>query len=352
MRAVTFVPASAAPEAATQAAPGARPADARGRSATIVVAADRSVPDPVADQVVVRVHGAGLNRADLVQRSGGYPAPPGVPADVPGLEFAGIVEAIGDQVRTLRPGDAVFGVTGGGAQAEYVVTVEACCASVPANLDLVRAGGIPETYITAHDALFSRCRLAPGERVLVHAVGSGVGTAAVQLVKAMGGTVVGTARTPDKLDRARELGLDHGICVGRDLDPTAVALEIASVCDGIDVVLDLVGGAYLGLDVAACAPKGRIVLVGMLAGALGELSIGSVMVKRLEIHGTVLRPRTAWEKAVATAAFGAQVVPLLASGRISPAPVVEAVLPLADAEAAYDLLASDATFGKVILDCR
>lgn len=344
MRAVTFV---AEP---TPAAGGAdRP---RARSAAIVVADDRTVPDPVADQVVVRVHGAGLNRADLVQRSGGYPAPPGVPADIPGLEFAGIVEAVGDQVRTLRPGDRVFGVTGGGAQAEYVLTVEACCVIVPANLDLVTAGGIPETSITAHDALFTRCRLAPGERVLVHAVGSGVGTAAVQLVKAIGGFVVGTARTPDKLDRARGLGLDHGICVGRELDPRAVALEIASVCDGIDVVLDLVSGPYLGIDVAVCAPKGRIVLVGSLAGAAAELSIGAVMVKRLEIHGTVLRPRTLWEKAIATTAFAAQIVPMLASGRISPAPVVEAVVPLADAAAAYDLLASDATFGKVILDCR
>jgi NADPH:quinone reductase-like Zn-dependent oxidoreductase len=341
MRAATFTAAPPSDTGTTRAAPSA-----------IVVADDRSVTEPVADQVVVRVHGAGLNRADLHRRRGGYPAPPGVPVDVPGLEFSGIVEAVGDQVRDLRPGDRVFGVTGGGGQAERVLAVESGCARVPDNLDLVAAGGIPETYITAHDALFSRCRLAPGERVLVHAVGSGVGTAAVQLVKAVGGTVVGTARTAEKLDRARALGLDHGICVGRGLDPRAAALEIASVCDGIEVVLDLVGGPYLGLDVAVCAPKGRIVLVGTLAGAAADLSIGMVMVKRLEIHGTVLGPRTAWEKAVATAAFSAQVVPMLASGHISPAPVVEAVLPLADAAAAYDLLASDATFGKVILDCR
>ena len=341
MRAVTFIAATPSSAGTTRTAPAA-----------IVVADDRSVPEPVADQVVVRVHGAGLNRADLLQRRGGYPAPPGVPADVPGLEFSGIVEAVGDHVRALRPGDRVFGITGGGGQAERVLTVESCCAPVPPNLDLVTAGGIPETYLTAHDALFTRCRLAPGERVLVHAVGSGVGTAAVQLVKAIGGTVVGTARTAEKLDRARALGLDHGICVGRDLDAAAVAAEVTSVCGGVDVVLDLVGGPYLGLDVAACAPRGRIVLVGSLAGATGEVSIGAVMVKRLEIHGTVLRPRTVWEKAVATTAFSAQVVPMLASGHISSAPVVEAVLPLADAAAAYDLLSSDATFGKVILDCR
>jgi NADPH:quinone reductase len=322
--AVTFVPRS------------------EGRGSDIVVA-ERAVPEPVADQVLVRVHGAGLNRADLVQRIGGYPAPPGVPADIPGLEIAGTVEAIGDQVIALRPGDAVFGVVGGGGQAQYALTVESHLALVPAGMDLVAAGGVPEVFITAHDAMFTRARLAPGERLLVHAVGSGVGTAAVQLARAVGVTSVGTARTASKLERARELGCDRGVLVEGDWDVARLAAETGPA----DVVVDLVGGQYLELDVAAAAPKARIVLVGAMGGAQATVPIGGIMGKRLEVHGTTLRGRPGWEKAAATDAFRIQVVPLLAAGTV--APVIDTVLPLTEAAAAYDLLASDATFGKVIL---
>jgi NADPH2:quinone reductase len=327
VRAVTFVPR----------------ADGRGSA---IVVAERPAPSPVADQVLVRVHGAGLNRADLVQRMGGYPAPPGIPPDIPGLEVAGTVEAVGDLVTMFSPGDAVFGVVGGGGQAEQVLTVESHLAPVPETLDLVAAGGVPEVFITAHDAMFTRAGLAPGERLLVHAVGSGVGTAAVQLARVLGVGIVGTARTASKLERARYLGLDHGVLVEGEIDPAAVAAATGPV----DVVLDLVGGRYLEVDIAACAPKGRVVLVGAMAGVHATVSVHVVMIKRLAIHGTVLRTRSAWEKAQATAAFGSQVVPLLATGLV--APVVEAVIPLAEAESAYELLASDTTFGKVLLDCR
>jgi putative PIG3 family NAD(P)H quinone oxidoreductase len=322
---------------------------AEGRGADVVVA-ERTVADPVADQVRVRVHGAGLNRADLVQRAGGYPAPPGIPADVPGLEIAGTVDAVGDRVTTLAPGDAVLGIVGGGGQAQHVLTVESHLARVPAGIDVVAAGGIPEVFVTAHDALFTRAGLAPGERLLVHAVGSGVGTAAVQLARNVGATVVGTSRTPAKLERARELGLDVGVLVERDLDPPALAAAVEAAAGPVDVVLDLVGGRYLEVDIAACAPTGRIVLVGAMAGAQAGVSVTAIMGKRLSIHGTVLRPRPAWQKAQATAAFAAEVVPLFASGRLTP--VVDTVLPLAEAARAYELLASDATFGKVVLDCR
>lgn len=315
-----------------------------------VAVKERPAPEPVADQVLVRVHGAGLNRADLLQKAGGYPAPPGAPPDIPGLEFAGVVEATGPGVHTLHEGDRVFGITGGGGQAEYVLTTEAQVARVPEALDLVDAGGVPEAFVTAHDALFTQAGLHPGETVLVHAVGSGVGTAALQLARCLGATVVGTARTPEKLDRCAELGLHHGVLAPRDLDPDALAAAVREAAGDVHVVLDLVGGPYFAADLAAVAPRGRIVLVGTLAGVTAQADLLALMVKRLEVRGTVLRSRPPHEKAAATHAFAGHVLPLLASGAVRP--VVEAVLPLDEAVKAYDLLASDTTFGKVILDCR
>ena len=170
-------------------------------------------PDPEArdDLVVVRVHGAGINRADLLQLAGNYPAPPGSPPDIPGLEFAGVVEAVGPQATGVAVGAKVFGITGGGSQAEYVAVPAAQCAPVPDGLDLVAMGGAPEAFVTAHDALVTKAHLAAGEWLLVHAVGSGVGTTALQLANALGARVIGTARTESKLDRCRDLGLAHGI---------------------------------------------------------------------------------------------------------------------------------------------
>jgi len=321
--------------------------------------ADRPVPEPAPDGAVVRVHSAGLNRADLLQRAGLYPAPPGVPADVPGMEFAGVVAAIGATVATSAHapavGDRVFGIVGGGAQAEYVAVPAAHCAAVPANLDLVAMGGVPEAFLTAHDAMVTQAHVAAGEWVLVHAIGSGVGTAALQLARALGARIVGTARTPDKIERCRTLGLEAGIEPTRTadgaLDVDALAWAIVEATGGgAHVALDLVGGDYVIADVNAAAPKGRIVCIGMMAGTRATLPISSILAKRLTLFGTVLRSRDVAEKAAATDAFARDVVPLLADGRV--APVIEATIPLAQAEQAYDLLESDATFGKVILDCR
>lgn len=310
---------------------------------------ERPVPDPVADQILVRVYGAGLNRADLLQRAGRYPAPPGAPPDIPGLEFAGVVEATGPEVQRLRPGEAVMGIVGGGAQAEYLLTGEAQCARVPKGLDLVTAGGVPEAFITAHDAMLTQAGLHPGEHVLVHAVASGVGTAALQLACSMGATVTGTSRTKEKLDRAVGLGLHHAVVVERDFDPMALARAITETAGGpANVVIDLLGGPYLELDVVAAAPRGRIVIVGVIAGGRAELDMVTLMDKRLALRGTVLRRRPPHEKAEVTHAFAGQVLPLLAAGTIRP--VIEEVLPLAEAERAYELLAADATFGKVVLD--
>jgi NADPH2:quinone reductase len=309
---------------------------------------DRPIPEPGPGEVLVRVHGAGLNRADLLQRLGFYPAPPGVPADIPGMEFAGVVEATADDVTAPPPGTHVFGVVGGGAQAEYVVVPARHCAVVPPDLGLVVAGGVPEVFVTAHDAMRTRGRLEAGEHVLVHAVGSGVGTAVVQLAKAYGCTVTGTARTESKLADAAALGLDHGILAPRELDPLAFAAAITDAGGAPDVVIDLVGGPYVTAEVAAIAPRGRIVIVGTLAGGMPAVPLLGLMQKRAEMHGTVLRPRSVADKAAATDAFVAEVVPMLADGRVRP--IVDRVFPLTAATEAYDLVEADTTFGKVILD--
>jgi NADPH2:quinone reductase len=316
--------------------------------------ADRPVPEPGPGEVVVRVHGAGLNRADLLQRAGGYPAPAGVPVDVPGLEFAGVVDAVGNDVSDLPVGTRVFGITGGGAQAEYLTVPALQCAPVPEGADLVEMGGVPEAFVTAHDAM-TRVSLRAGEWVVIHAVGSGVGTSALQLAKAMDARVVGTARHADKLERCRALGLDVGIepATTEDgrVDVDALAWSIVEATGGgAHVTLDLVGGDYLAADIGAAATLGRIVCIGTVAGGRATVPVVAILAKRLTIVGTVLRARSVAEKAAAMDAFARDVVPLLADGRV--APIVDATIPLALVNDAYELLASNATFGKVILDCR
>jgi putative PIG3 family NAD(P)H quinone oxidoreductase len=308
----------------------------------------RPDPEPEPGEVLVRVHGAGLNRADLAQRAGFYPAPHGIPSDIPGLEFAGEVVAHGAGVDSPELGARVFGLVGGGAQAELVRVPAAHCVRVPDGLDLVDAGGVPEVFITAHDAMFTQAATAPGEVVLVHAAGSGVGTAAVQLARASGCVVVGTSRTVAKLERCRALGLDHAVVAPSELDPVAFADAIIADAGPIDVTIDLVGGAYLVTDVRAANRLGRIVVVASQAGIRAELEIGALMSKRLRIHGTVLRARSIEEKTAATDAFAADVLPMLADGTV--APVVASRLPLERADDAYDLLDANAVFGKVVLD--
>lgn len=300
--------------------------------------------------MVVRVHGAGLNRADLLQRAGLYPPPPDAPPDIPGMEFAGVVEEAGADVDSPAVGDTVFGIVGGGAQAEYVRVRAAHCVPVPSGLDTVVAGGVPEAFITAHDALCTRARMQPLELVLVHAAGSGVGTAVVQLASALDATTVGTSRQQWKLDAAAGIGLHHGILAPSPLDVIALATEIQERAGDCDVTIDLAGGPYLEVDLRAAALMGRVVLVGTLAGGTAQFPIFLAMSKRLTVMGTVLRARDDEEKAVATRAFASDVSPLLESGAVKP--VVAEVVPLAEAERAYELVASDTTFGKVILDCR
>jgi NADPH2:quinone reductase len=305
-------------------------------------------PAPVtADRVLVRVRAAGLNRADVLQRRGLYPAPPGVVQDIPGLEFAGEVEQIGTEVRGLRVGQRVFGITAGGAQAEYTTVPESTLVEIPANLDWTEAAAVPEAFITAHDALFTQARLEMGERVAIHATGSGVGLAAIQLARACGATSLGTSRTSEKLERARGLGLDEAVALGNEPALFTEAVRGWTSGAGVDVILDLVGGPYLAANLEALAMKGRLLLVGTTAGASASLDFGIVMRKRLRLIGTVLRPRSVQEKAHATRLFAAHVVPLLEREVVRP--VIDKVYGMDEVRAAHERMESNESFGKIVL---
>ena len=299
------------------------------------------------DHVLVRVRASSLNRADLLQRQGKYPPPPGFPAEIPGMEFAGEVAEIGSSVRLWKPGQRVFGLTGGGAHAEYVVTYESLLAEIPANLNWAQAAAVPEVFITAHDALWTQAQLRPGETVLIHAVGSGVGLAAVQLSRAIQAVPFGTSRTADKIEQAKPLGLEAGLVLRDNFDDLATAAEKWTQGKGINVLLDLVGGPYVKASQKAMAHKGRMILVGTVAGGSYELDARYVMSKRLQIRGTVLRARSMEEKISATRLFAAEVVPLLARGVLRPN--VDSVFPLAEIGKAHQRLESNETFGKVVV---
>jgi putative PIG3 family NAD(P)H quinone oxidoreductase len=305
------------------------------------------VAPPGPGQVAVDVAAAGLNRADLFQRRGLYPAPPGVPSDVPGLEHAGVVAALGPGVSSFAVGDAVMGIVGGGAMATRIVVHERELIRVPSGLSLTDAAAIPEAFLTAYDALFAQAELAAGEHVLVHAVASGVGTAALQLARWAGAHVIGTSRSEAKLARCAALGLRDGIAVGSP-PRFADAVRGHTAGRGADVVLDLVGAAYLGESVDALALRGRLVAVGLVAGATAELSMGALLRKRLTLRGTVLRSRPLEEKGALAQAFGARVAPLFAPG--GPVrPVVDEVLPMQAIQDAHARMERNETFGKLVL---
>lgn len=303
--------------------------------------------NPTADRVRVRVRAAALNRADILQRLGHYPAPPGFPRDIPGLEFAGQVEAVGDEVSLWKPGQRVFGIIGGGAQAEFVVVHENQLAAIPSNLDWVSAAAVPEAFITAHDALFTQAELKMGETVLVHAAGSGVGTAAVQLGRATGANIFGTSRTAGKLERAKPYGLSGSLVIKDDPAVLIDAVHEWTAGQGVNVILDLVGAGYLEANLSALASCGRMMLVGTTSGSKAILDFGKVMSKRAKIVGTVLRARSAEEKAKATRLFGAHVVPLLANGQVRP--VIDCVYKLDQVREAHNRMESNESFGKIVL---
>ncbi|GHO87999.1 NAD(P)H-quinone oxidoreductase [Dictyobacter formicarum] len=304
---------------------------------------DREKPEPMGDWVRVRVRAAGVNRADLAQRAGFYPAPPGSPADIPGMEFAGEVDAVGPLVQRWKPGQRVMGIVGGGAQAEYILVHEGMLVEIPENLDFIQAAAVPEVFMTAHDALFTQAGLQMGERLLVHAVGSGVGTAAVQLASAAGATVYGTSRTASKLERAKNLGLEVGLT-----NPNfAPEIKQLTKGEGVHVVLDFVGGAYMEQNLDALTTWGRLVFLATMGGSHADVNLGVVMTKRLQIRGCTLRSRTLEEKLAVTRRFATHVVPLLASAKVRP--IVEEVFPLHEIAKAHSTMADNRNFGKLVL---
>jgi len=304
---------------------------------------DDPVPGP--EDVLVDVKASALNRADMLQREGGYPAPPGSPDDIPGLEFAGVVLEAGDRVIGMAEGDRVFGLLGGGGYASRTVTHHRMAVPIPDGWDFIQAAATPEVYFTAYDALFNRGNLQMGEKVLVHAAGSGVGTAAVQLAHHAGAFVYGTAGSAEKLAGAAKLGMDVGINY-HDRDFAAVVKEHTGGA-GVDVLIDLIGGPYWDQNIASMAVLGRLVEVGLMGGSRVEVDLGRLMGKRLQVTGTGLRGRSLEEKLAVTAQFKRHVLPHLASGSMKP--IVDRTFPLEEVAEAHRYMETNANFGKIVL---
>jgi NADPH2:quinone reductase len=297
---------------------------------------ERDDPVPGDTELLVAVRAAGLNAADLVQRAGFYPAPPGWPEDVPGMELAGEVVAVGRQVTLFAPGDRVMAVVGGGAQATLAFVDETHALPVPADLSWAEAGGFPEAFTTAYDALFRQAELQMGERVLVSGAAGGVGTAGVQLASQAGATVTATVRNPERRDAVAALGADVVLAPGDEADNAPY-----------DVVLELVGAPSLTSVLPHLATWARVVVIGVGGGGRLEVELMQLMQRRVRIGGSTLRARSRREKAEVAAAMAAHVLPPLRAGRLL-VPVHE-TFPLAEAQAAYEHFAAGAKFGKVVL---
>ncbi|HUZ20468.1 MAG TPA: zinc-binding dehydrogenase [Acidimicrobiales bacterium] len=300
-----------------------------------VTCAERPDPVPGTGELLVRVRAAGLNGADLLQRAGRYPPPPGTPPDQPGMEFAGEVEAVGAGATRFSAGDRVMGIVAGAAQAELVVVHERVAMPVPDVLSWPEAGGVPEVFTTAHDALFTQCGLRPGERLLVNGAAGGVGIAAVQLAVVSGSSVVASVRSPERREALASFGA------------TPAAPDDAFGLGPFDVVLELVGGPNLPADLDALAIGGRISVIGIGAGGRAEVGLGLLMARRARVHGSTLRARPLEEKALAARLVERHVLPQLAAERVRVP--VEATFPLADVGAAYERFAAGNKLGKIVL---
>ncbi len=302
------------------------------------------VAQPGPSEVLIEVAAAGLNRADCLQRRGFYPAPPGVPADVPGLEFAGVVESVGDSVSAWKPGDRVMGIVGGGSMATRLLTEGAELMAVPEEMSLEEAAAIPEVFLTAYDAIVLQGGLERGGSVLFHAVASGVGTAGIQLASAVGATSIGTSRTADKLPRCTDIGLNHAVLVE---DGNFAEGVLTAAPKGVDVILDTIGAAYLAQNIKVIGKKGRIIVIGLMGGVKGELSLGTLLAKRASIHGSVLRSRSPEEKAALTKSFSGEMLQRFTTGDLKP--IIDDVLPMTDVQTAHQRMDANETFGKLVL---
>ena len=304
----------------------------------------RDVPAPEVSrgEVRVSVKATAVNRADLLQRMGVYPAPPGVPPNIPGLEVAGVVDRVGADVTELAVGDRVFGLVGGGGYAGWVVAHARTFARMPAGMKFTDAAAVPEAFITAWDAVVSQARLGAGDALLVHAAGSGVGTAGVQIAKALGARAIATMRSAAKRDRLTALGVAPDDVLVVEGGRFAEAVRGRTGGRGADVVLELVGGAYVTEDLECLAHRGRVVVVGTLGGARAELDLGLLMRKRAEVRGTMMRSRPLEEKIEAAQLLARRIAPLFESGDLRA--VVDRVVPLEKAGAAHALMQSGETF--------
>jgi putative PIG3 family NAD(P)H quinone oxidoreductase len=310
------------------------------RAATVrdgeIVVAEHPDPTPGHGEVLVRVRGAGLNGADMLQRKGAYPAPPGSPPDIPGLELAGEVAALGAGAERFATGDRVMAIVGGGGQAELAVVHERQLMPVPAGLDWEQAGGVPEVFTTAHDAVFTQAGLQMGERLLVHGGAGGVGTAAIQLGRAAGARVTATVRRAEHHGEVAALGA------------TVIEIEGFAEHGPYDVILELIGAVNLGENLMSLDPGGRIAVIGMGAGAKGEINLGLLLMKRARIHGSTLRARPLEQKALTARGMERSVLPLLAAGDVRV--LISETFPLERAAEAYERFQAGGKLGKIILE--
>jgi putative PIG3 family NAD(P)H quinone oxidoreductase len=303
------------------------------------------VPKVAPGKVLVEVVAAGINRPDVAQRAGAYPPPPGE-SEVPGLEIAGRIVAVGDGVKNLKVGDQTCTLVGSGGYAEYALADASLCLPRPKPLSMEEAGGIPENYFTVYDNVFTRGRLKSGETFLVHGGSSGIGSTAIQLAKQFGATVIATAGSPDKCAFCRTLGAAHAI----DYRGQDFVEEVRKITDkkGVDVILDMVGGAYIPKNISILAIEGRLVQIAFLGGSkVEQLDYTPVMVRRLTLTGSTLRPRPVALKAAIAEELYKHVWPLLEQGSVKP--VIHATFPLEEARRAHELMESSSHLGKIVL---
>lgn len=308
--------------------------------------AERPDPQPGGADVRVRVHAAGINRADLLQRMGQYPAPPGADPAIPGLEYAGVVDAVGPRAQLRRPGDRVMGLVGGGAYAQYVVVNERETIRVPEGMDLTTAAAVPEAFMTAHRALFLEGGLRRGDWAVVRAATSGVGMAAVQLIEALGAYAIGTSRSAERLESLKKLGMRAGhVEDGRT--PLADTVKAASGGQGAAVLLELVGGDDFDANLKALREEGTLVLVGLLATRRAALDLGRMLMRRLTIRAMTMRSQPLERKIMLARRFEHELLPLFETATLRP--VVDTVLPLAQAGELHERMAGNRHLGKLLL---
>ncbi len=312
--------------------------------ADVLKSVHRPMPQPGPDEVLIKVAAAGVNRPDILQRKGGYPPPPGT-TDIPGLEISGTIVALGSKITTWKIGDNVCALVAGGGYATHCVAPAVQCLPVPAGLSLIEAAALPETFFTVWTNVFDRAQLKQGEVLLVHGGSSGIGTTAIQLAAAFGATVFATAGSDTKCRACEKLGATRGI--NYRIEDFVTVIKETTAGKGANVILDMVGGDYIGRNLVAAAPDGRIVQIAFLQGSKITADMTPLMLKRLVFTGSTLRPRSVAEKGVIAAALREKVWPLLAQGRIKPQ--IDSTFPLAEAAAAHRYMESSQHIGKIVL---